>query len=437
MAHESRRRINNYLLTLGLQYECGREVAINGNCFVDSVLACIDNVRQTLPGYAKGIFTISHFREGLANFMGKNKTLHALVWFQRYKRATLEDKKTKAHSWEEYLDRVANTRDYVDQLQVMCTALFLNKDILQVCEDYNPENPWLTIPGQIEGWPIPSTEPPLRLAYFHKGEHYEPLKQKQQLTNPPGRVTRSSERKLSGTLTNQQQPSIQPLRVTRSHAKQLESCSQTSSIHAKSPAKRKLSPSAAEVDCENKSPVKASKCKSTETGASNRQAVATKLPKLHGKPLQPCKGCKFNGTSLLGHLKKKPGCAKLYDIAALQAEAKQLNREKAAARGRERYQNNPEESMKKKAASTSYYQRHKEKIALQRKLKFEQKTERERFLDFHNEMKNVCSYGCICCHRILTNTKDNKIKGGIEGLERDLKRKNETLFDRCIANVFG
>ena len=77
----------------------------------------------------------------------------------------------------------------------------------------------------------------------------------------------------------------------------------------------------------------------------------------------------------------------------------------------------------------TYYQRNKAKIALQRKVKFEHKTEKDRFLDFHNEMKNVCSFGCICCHRILTSIAYCKVKGGYEGL---IKKLNPYIAKNCI-----
>ena len=180
MANEFQRRINNNVQRLGQPYECGREVAQNGNCFFDSYLAVAEDptVRNTLSQEARGIFTIRDFRLALANFMGNNQLLQSLAWFQRYKKATLEDPHNMGRSWFEYLNRVASTNDYADQLQVMCTALFCSKDILQVSDDSKAENPWLTIPGQVEGWPIPANSPPIRLGYLHRGEHYEPLKQR-------------------------------------------------------------------------------------------------------------------------------------------------------------------------------------------------------------------------------------------------------------------
>ena len=50
MALESRRRFNNILERLGQPFECGREVATNGNCFFDSSLAVAEDpkVRETL-----------------------------------------------------------------------------------------------------------------------------------------------------------------------------------------------------------------------------------------------------------------------------------------------------------------------------------------------------------------------------------------------------
>ena len=49
-------------------------------------------------------------------------------------------------------------------------------------------------------------------------------------------------------------------------------------------------------------------------------------------------------------------------------------------------------------------------------------------------MKNVCAYGCICCHRVMTNNKENKVKGGLDGLKRQLDEKNPELFKKCILD---
>ena len=86
----------------------------------------------------------------------------------------------------------------------------------------------------------------------------------------------------------------------------------------------------------------------------------------------------------------------------------------------------PEQKDKKKKVKQAWYQRNRPRIlerkALQRKVKLESKEHYERFIDVKNAMKDVCAYGCICCHSILTNTKDCKVAGGLKGLKKELGR---------------
>ena len=71
-----------------------------------------------------------------------------------------------------------------------------------------------------------------------------------------------------------------------------------------------------------------------------------------------CKGCGKEVQLLLSHLKRtKEPCKALYDMNALEAEAKTLHKEQMAARNRDRYHNDPNESPKKKSASKEYYKR--------------------------------------------------------------------------------
>ena len=95
MAHVARGKINNFLQRLGLNLECAREVATNGNCFYDSVVAVAEDprIRTTLSQDAQHILTgrstlsqdarhiVRDFRGALANFMGTNVMLHGLMWF--------------------------------------------------------------------------------------------------------------------------------------------------------------------------------------------------------------------------------------------------------------------------------------------------------------------------------------------------------------------
>ena len=75
-----------------------------------------------------------------------------------------------------------------------------------------------------------------------------------------------------------------------------------------------------------------------------------------------CEGCGKELKSLLSHLKRtKNTCKDLYDMAALEAEAKKLHNVQMAARKKDLYQNNPNEVAKKRAASKEYYKKNKSK----------------------------------------------------------------------------
>ena len=109
-----------------------------------------------------------------------------------------------------------------------------------------------------------------------------------------------------------------------------------------------------------------------------------------------------------------------------------LTREKRKAEARKHHEENKE---KRRAAERKRYREKRPEIleqkALLRKAYFEKKIDYERFMDFKNAMKNVCAYGCICCHRILSSTgKENLVKGGLDGLEKQLKG----YFKHCILN---
>ena len=435
MAYHARRKINNILQRLGLAFECGKVVAADGNCLFDSALAVIQDpeIRASLPQYAQEIFTINGLRGSLANFMRNNPILNSLAWFLQYKDATLSDERNAGISWDEYLTRVAYTKDYADQLQIMCLALFLNKDIMEVSEDSKVDMPWVTIPGQIEGWPYPVRPPAIRLGYLHRGEHFEPLKHKE--------PSQSSEnkRKAQTTQLTAPKPTFTTPESPAKRRKSLMGSSKTQPLTCK-----QLSSDANSIR-QNRSSKHDVACKLDST---------TTLAKSPERDKEKCKVCAKGFQSLYSHLMRTKTCAPFYDMISMEAKHKETLAQRKHTRNAKYHQQNKEkilaskkESPRTKIQTTRYYKENKEqilasrkeyykknkhKIAEQRKIKFLKKTEKERFLDFHNEMRNVCCYGCICCHRILTNTKDNKIKGGIEGLERDLKKKSEHIFDKCL-----
>ena len=492
MAHESQRKINDTLQRSGEPYECGRDVPGDGNCFYQSFLVVAEDkaVRETLSKDARDIFTVTDFRVRLAHFMGNNSMLHSLAWFQEYKRATLNDHHNKGRSWLEYLNRVATTNDYADQLQVMCTALFCSKDILQVSEDSKVESLWLTIPGQVEGWPIPSRLPAIRLAYLHRGEHYMPLKQRQSSTlrcNRPTSVQQTTRRTSSAST-----PDVTP------HS----SCTQQRPRRATATYKDVLSKS--KPDIPPKPPSYAN------TFMDSPSKPKSDVP---AKPSKTCKVCNWSGLNLILHLKKsKSNCRDFHDMVVLEQEAKEETRRRKAvamtsynkehreeirksmnehfkknaplkrasvkehyeknaplkrasskeyykintplkrasckeyyeknaplrrASSKEYYEKNaPQIRAQKRASSKEYYEKHTpEKKKVMRNLyhkKEADKTEKDRFKDFRDEMRDVCAYGCICCHKILTSTKGHKWKGGLEILKQELNKLDPTLYNNCI-----
>ena len=52
---------------------------------------------------------------------------------------------------------------WADELVMICTAIFLGKNIWQISCTSKKERPWLVIPGKIPGWPIHVKKPPLRI----------------------------------------------------------------------------------------------------------------------------------------------------------------------------------------------------------------------------------------------------------------------------------
>ena len=70
---------------------------------------------------------------------------------------------------------------------------------------------------------------------------------------------------------------------------------------------------------------------------------------------EKCKGCNWTGKCLRSHLAKRKDCSSLYDLDALEAEAKKLHKEQMAARNRDRYHNDKDESPRKRASVKQQY----------------------------------------------------------------------------------
>ena len=69
-------------------------------------------------------------------------------------------------------------------------------------------------------------------------------------------------------------------------------------------------------------------------------------------------GCDKKFQLLLSHLERTKSCQDYYDMSTMRKEAEKLTKEKKAHRSRERYQNDPNESPKKRAAAKLYYEQH-------------------------------------------------------------------------------
>ena len=300
-----------------LQYERKRRVATDGDCFYDSVYAVAFEdpvVRATLHERARGITNIKVFRISLATFMRDDPLLRTLHQFTRTKEVTLAE---EGLSWNGYLKRIATTKEYADQLTIMCTPLFCGKDIEQISDGSTIAKPWTTIPGQVEDWPYSVTGPPIKLAYFHQGKHYEPLHPRQA---PAAAQVRSLRAKTPST------PTKAPATPSKSPEKRRHPPASTE-VPPKSPLKSKQHPIG-----ETNTRVTRSALRSSQDGVSSQ-------PKSPDKSEETCKGCGWTGpsTSILKHIGQKPECEASNDVEALRLKAKIRNSEKNAARMKDLY----------------------------------------------------------------------------------------------------
>ena len=191
---------NGVMMSKGLYWVCRREVVVDGSCFYDSTLACTEDkaIAKTLakrffqlqrevredPEFASllakmkpHLAAIRVLRLAVALFMERNETLHGLEWFKIYKEQTLADEFNKGRSWEEYIYMVRYTNSFADQLTMICTAMLCGKDIMQTGPEYPKSDPWVQIPGKIDGWPYPTTKPDITIYHTGMGslQHFEPI----------------------------------------------------------------------------------------------------------------------------------------------------------------------------------------------------------------------------------------------------------------------
>ena len=91
LGNDWRREMHQVLDRLGLPFICRRDVAADGDCFYDSVLALLEDpeIQKNIAGRAKGITSITMLRYALAHFMETNDTLHSLEVFIVHRNNTL------------------------------------------------------------------------------------------------------------------------------------------------------------------------------------------------------------------------------------------------------------------------------------------------------------------------------------------------------------
>ena len=152
----------------------------------------------------------------------------------------------------------------------------------------------------------------------------------------------------------------------------------TSSIQPKSPAKRKVPPEVTGARPKSVKEIMQQPSGSNVTRARSNprdsQAIEPSTPKSPAKREGLCKVCNWTGKCLRSHLAKNKQCSSLYDLDALEDEAKRLHRDQKAARSRERYmdesprkktaakQRYQESPQKKKEAMAAYNEKHREDI---------------------------------------------------------------------------
>ena len=138
-----------------------------------------------------------------------------------------------------------------------------------------------------------------------------------------------------------------------------------------------------------------------------------------------CNGCDKKFQLLLSHLERTKSCQDFYDMSSMREEADRLTKQKKAQRSRERYQNDPDESAKKRAAAKEYYkqhspekkatmamyyEKHKEEIKHAKRDEYQGDPEKKQAKsDYYNEARS--SYGqqdCLDCGKTCCTAGDMK-----------------------------
>ena len=141
----------------------------------------------------------------------------------------------------------------------------------------------------------------------------------------------------------------------------------------KSPAKRKQDPAGPQM-------------KTTRSEAAGKQHVTSSKEESPRKEKVTCLGCEKKFLLLLSHLERTKTCQRSYDMSAMRQGADKLHREQMAARKLYLYQNDPNESSKKRSASKEYYKKHTEDMkASARKLYQESPEKKKEAMAAYNE----------------------------------------------------
>ena len=162
-----------------------------------------------------------------------------------------------------------------------------------------------------------------------------------------------------------------------------------------------------------------------------------------------CRGCGFQGRSLLQHLNKTTlGCKTFYNMEewqeargqkkrAQEKKWKRDNKEWEKEYKQDYYQRNEanirdqqrrsyqEHRNKRRASKKMYYQRQKE-------INFANEDEKKRHEKFQLDLRDCFSHICVCCHKIMSSSGVRPVPGNIQGLKQRLEMVAPGLFAKCI-----
>ena len=308
--------VNKFLQNILEEYECRESVLGDGNCYFRAILQHMEipEVNRTLNVRARDIHDHIQLRKSVVQYGRTHR--FALAQQNLFIQNAVENG-VDGKAFDKYLDDMEKERTFADDVIIPFTAMFLGQHIWYTEYPFNTkEHPWskVEVPG--------ATGPPITLALLRESKHIEPIHQ------------RSSQ---STNETTQQMPPSAP-NQPKSGEKHKQPFSEKAT-QAKSPHKD-LDP-----------PYDAFTARSVQPKLKSRKDPASNESKSQDTDLETCKGCGWTGRKLLMHTGKKPECEAANDVEALKLQKKIQRREKNAARMKDLYHNDPEESSRKRAAS--------------------------------------------------------------------------------------